>query len=110
LTDFVFVRIHAMPCVNKCWHCFCEGSPQGRFMDTEKCILVLDQLSDLKSELGTIVFPMYFDEPTLHPSFKQIMEYQLEKNLKMRINLISGLESLIHLRLSRKVFQVFSVL
>ena len=50
-------------------------------MDTEKCILVLDQLSDLKSELGTIVFPMYLDEPTLHPSFKEIMKHQLKKGL-----------------------------
>ncbi len=67
-----------MPCVNKCWHCFCEGSPKGRFMETDKCIKVLDQLADLKAELSTIVFPMYFDEPTLHPSFKGIMEHQLK--------------------------------
>lgn len=50
-------------------------------METEKCILVLDQLAELKAELGTIVFPMYYDEPTLHPSFKQIMKYQLNKDL-----------------------------
>ncbi len=70
-----------MPCVNKCWHCFCEGSPKGRFMETDKCIKVLDQLADLKAELSTIVFPMYFDEPTLHPSFKGIMEHQLKLGL-----------------------------
>lgn len=81
MTDFVFVRIHAMPCVNRCWHCFCEGSPQGDFMDTDKCIEILDQLADLKAELGTIVFPMYYDEPTLHPSFKQIMKHHLNKGL-----------------------------
>lgn len=50
-------------------------------METEKCIKVLDQLADLKTELGTIVFPMYFDEPTLHPLFKQIMKHQLKKGL-----------------------------
>lgn len=81
MTDFVFVRIHAMACVNKCWHCFCEGSPEGRFMETDKCIKILDQLADLKAELSTIVFPMYYDEPTTHPSFKQIMLYQLKKDL-----------------------------
>lgn len=81
MTDFVFVRIHAMPCVNRCWHCFCEGSPKGRFMDTEKCIGILDQLADLKSELDTTVFPMFYDEPTLHPSFKQIMKHQLANGL-----------------------------
>lgn len=81
LGDFIFVRIHAMPCVNRCWHCFCEGSPHGRYMETGKSLLVLNQLSDLKTELGTVVFPMFFDEPTLHPSFKQIMKHQLKKGL-----------------------------
>jgi MoaA/NifB/PqqE/SkfB family radical SAM enzyme len=69
-----------MPCVNRCWHCFCEGSPQGRFMDTEKCIRI-DQLAGLKAELDTTVFPMFYDEPTLHPSFKQIMKHQLANRL-----------------------------
>ena len=50
-------------------------------METDKCIRVLDQLADLKAELSTIVFPMYFDEPTLHPSFKQIMKHQLKLGL-----------------------------
>ncbi len=50
-------------------------------METEKCIKVLDQLADLKAKLGTIVFPMYFDEPTIHPSFKEIMKHQLKLGL-----------------------------
>lgn len=50
-------------------------------MEAEKCILVLDQLAELKAELDTIVFPMFYDEPTLHPSFKKIIEYQLKKDL-----------------------------
>ena len=50
-------------------------------METEKCICILDQLSDLKSELDTTVFPMFYDEPTLHPSFKSNMKYQLRKDL-----------------------------
>lgn len=70
-----------MPCVNRCWHCFCEGSPAGRFMETEKCIGILDQVADLKAELNTIVFPMFYDEPTLHPLFKQIMKHFLAREL-----------------------------
>jgi len=50
-------------------------------METEKCIDILDQVADLKAELNTIVFPMFYDEPTLHPSFKQIMEHFLAKGL-----------------------------
>lgn len=50
-------------------------------MGTEKCIGILDQLADLKLELDTTVFPMFYDEPTLHPSFKQIMKHQLARGL-----------------------------
>ena len=81
MTDLVFVRIHAMPCVNRCWHCFCEGGPGAGYMPVEKCINVLDQLAELKAELGTVVFPMFFDEPTTHPSFKVIMKHQLALDL-----------------------------
>ncbi len=47
-------------------------------METDDCIFVLDQLTDLKAKLGTVVFPMFFDEPTLHPSFKKIMKHWLK--------------------------------
>jgi MoaA/NifB/PqqE/SkfB family radical SAM enzyme len=50
-------------------------------METGTCIKVLDQLAELKAELKTIVFPMYFDEPTIHPSFKEIMKHQLRLGL-----------------------------
>lgn len=50
-------------------------------MKTEKCIWILDQLAELKSNTGLIVFPMFYDEPTLHPSFKQIMKHQLKNGL-----------------------------
>jgi len=50
-------------------------------MPVEKCINVLDQLAELKAELGTVVFPMFFDEPTTHPSFKVIMKHQLALDL-----------------------------
>jgi len=50
-------------------------------MKKEDCYSVIDQLAELKSELETIVFPMFYDEPTFHPAFKQIMKYQLKKEL-----------------------------
>lgn len=81
MTDLVFVRIHAMPCVNRCWHCFCEGGPGKGFMPVEKCMNILDQLAELKAELGTAVFPMFYDEPTTHPSFTAIMKHQLAREL-----------------------------
>jgi len=81
MIDFIFVRIHAMPCVNRCWHCFCEGSPRGDFMKTGDCFSILDQLKELKEETEVTVFPMFYDEPTLHPSFKELMLRLLEHDL-----------------------------
>ncbi|MCK5133561.1 MAG: radical SAM protein [Candidatus Sabulitectum sp.] len=81
MTDFIFVRVHASPCVNKCWHCFCNGSPEGRFMDEKDVLNVLDHLTELKEKTGVVTFPLFYDEPTLHPGFLNIMKYQLEKGL-----------------------------
>lgn len=81
MSDLVFVRVHAMPCVNRCWHCFCNGSPDGNFMKEEAVLSVLNSLVGLKEKTGLKVFPMYYDEPTLHPSFLKIMSYQLENDL-----------------------------
>lgn len=81
MSDLIFVRVHAMPCVNRCWHCFCNGSPEGDFMDEKVVLKVLDNLVELRDNTGIKVFPMYYDEPTLHPSFLKIMSYQLENNL-----------------------------
>jgi len=50
-------------------------------MEEENCIFVLDQLAQLKADLGTTVFPMFYDEPTLHPSFKRIMKHMLKRKL-----------------------------
>jgi hypothetical protein len=75
MTDLIFVRIHAMPCVNRCWHCFCNGSPVGSFMDEKVILRVLDHLVELRKKTGVKVFPMFYDEPTLHPGFLNIMRY-----------------------------------
>ncbi|MCK5036888.1 MAG: radical SAM protein [Candidatus Sabulitectum sp.] len=81
MAELIFVRVHAAPCVNKCWHCFCNGSPEGRFMDEEVVLNVLDSLAELKEKTGAKVFPLYYDEPTLHPGFMNIVKYQVEKGL-----------------------------
>lgn len=81
MAELIFVRIHTAPCVNKCWHCFCNGSPRGRFMDERVVLKVIDHLAELKEKTGINVFPLYYDEPTLHPGFMNIVKYQIEKNL-----------------------------
>ena len=81
MPDLIFIRVHAMPCVNRCWHCFCNGSPEGDFMSENVVLKVLDNLLELKEKTGVNVFPLFYDEPTLHPSFVKIMSYQLEKDL-----------------------------
>ena len=81
MAELIFVRIHAAPCVNTCWHCFCNGSPQGRFMDEKVVLKVIDHLAELKEKTGINVFPLYYDEPTLHPGFMNIVKHQIEKGL-----------------------------
>ncbi len=81
MADLIFVRVHAMPCVNRCWHCFCNGSPEGDFMDEKVVLKVLDNLAELREKTGIKVFPMFYDEPTLHPGFLNIIRHQLEMDL-----------------------------
>lgn len=81
MPDLIFVRVHAMPCVNKCWHCFCNGHPGGSFMEEKTVLRIFDSLLDLKEKTGLKVFPMFYDEPTLHPSFLKIARHQLENDL-----------------------------
>lgn len=79
----IFVRIHAMPCVNRCWHCFCCGSPDDPSMDGATVLRILDDLAALKRESGEVVFPLFYDEPTIHPDFVRIMGRQLDLGLIM---------------------------
>jgi hypothetical protein len=50
-------------------------------MPEEKALWILDQLAELKKRAGAVVFPMFYDEPTLHPGFRKIMKHQLEIGL-----------------------------
>ncbi|MDM7991749.1 MAG: radical SAM protein [Candidatus Fermentibacter sp.] len=70
-----------MPCVNRCWHCFCCGSPDGPSMEGSTVLRILDDLAALKRESGEVVLPMFYDEPTIHPEFVRIMGRQLDLGL-----------------------------
>lgn len=79
----IFVRIHAMPCVNRCWHCFCCGSPDDPSMEGATVLRILDDLAALKQGSGETVFPLFYNEPTVHPDFVRIMGRQLDLGLIM---------------------------
>ena len=50
-------------------------------MDEEVVLKVLDNLTELKEKTGIKVFPLFYDEPTLHPGFLNIMKHQLQSDL-----------------------------
>ncbi len=50
-------------------------------MDEKVVLKVLDNLAELKEKTGIKVFPMFYDEPTLHPGFLNIMRHQLQNDL-----------------------------
>lgn len=50
-------------------------------MEEKRCLWILDRLAELKEQTGVTVFPMFYDEPTTHPRFVNIMKHQLEKDL-----------------------------
>jgi MoaA/NifB/PqqE/SkfB family radical SAM enzyme len=79
----VYIRVHGMPCVNRCRHCWTYGSPGGSFMDEDSIFLMLDRAADLKSETGMDVFPQFFQEPTLHPAIIDIVKRQWELDLTL---------------------------
>lgn len=81
MADLIFIRVHAMPCVNRCWHCFCHGSPENGLVEGSTVLRLLDHLVELKNATRTPVFPMFYDEPTVHPDFVKIIGYQLDLGL-----------------------------
>jgi hypothetical protein len=71
--DFLYIRVHAMPCVNRCRHCWIYGSPEGTFMDTDVVFRILEEAAEFKSRTGIDVFPQFFMEPSIHPDFIEIV-------------------------------------
>lgn len=72
--DWVAVGIHAMPCANRCRHCWAEGSPRHALSPREQVARVLDHVAALREEVPAVFFFLY-DEPTLHPHFVEILEH-----------------------------------
>lgn len=80
-TDLVYLRINGMPCVNRCSHCYLDGSPGSDCMSSELICAILDSAADYKGKTGCTVFPQFFQEPTLHPDFLEIIERQFRLGL-----------------------------
>lgn len=74
------VNIHAMPCTNRCRHCWTSGSPEHRSVPAKQVLFVLERLSDIRSQIPQVGF-FLFDEPTNHPYFFDIMEKASEMGL-----------------------------
>lgn len=65
------LSIFAMPCVNRCRHCWTRGEPGTGFMDFKDIENILKQLSDMKTR-GWLAMPLFYYEPTVHPDFMRI--------------------------------------
>lgn len=72
--DSFALGIHAMPCTNRCRHCWTGGSPQHARVPAEQVRFVLEKLAELQSEFSHVTFFLY-DEPTNHPQFVELLEH-----------------------------------
>lgn len=71
IADSLIVTIHAMPCTNRCRHCWAWGAPGRELMSTETVFGLLEQVAELR-EHAPYVFHYFFFEPTTHPDFVPI--------------------------------------
>ncbi len=76
----VYIKIHGMPCVNRCKHCYYYGAPGKPMMEHEKMDFILEKTAEIKEKFP-LVMPQYFDEPTIHPDFVRIFEKQSKLGL-----------------------------
>ena len=79
--SFVYMKIHGMPCVNRCWHCCCNGSPDTPMISAKKLRYALERARELQAQTGAAVFPQFYAEPTLHEDMVGILKRQLELGL-----------------------------
>lgn len=70
------VNIHAMPCTNRCLHCWTFGSPRHQTMNFEAIKFVFQQLDELRYQNVKNIIPLFLDEPTNHPRFIDIFKLQ----------------------------------
>ncbi|HPQ41922.1 MAG TPA: radical SAM protein [bacterium] len=71
----IYIKIHGMPCPNRCRHCCYFGGPDKEMMSREQVEKILTHAVDLKEQFQHVVIQM-FDEPTMHPHFLDIVETQ----------------------------------
>lgn len=71
IADSLIVTIHAMPCTNRCRHCWTLGAPGREFMGRETIFGLLEQIAALRKH-APHVFHYFFFEPTTHPDFVSI--------------------------------------
>ncbi len=70
----LFVGIHAMPCTNRCRHCWAEGTPAHRRVPTEQVYFILEKMAEIKELVPTLSFAFY-DEPTTNPQWIDFIEW-----------------------------------
>lgn len=78
--NFLALNIHAMPCTNRCAHCWTEGSVQHRRVPLEQVCFVLDELARVRRQ-GSETWFLLFDEPTTHPDLPAIMRHAQSRGL-----------------------------
>ena len=66
------IDLHAMPCTNRCCHCWTNGSPKHGFMPVEQVFFVLEKLAQVCKHIPQGAFFLY-DEPTLHPQISTLL-------------------------------------
>ncbi|MBN1297345.1 radical SAM protein [bacterium] len=73
----MYVKIHGMTCPNRCRHCYCWGGARRTMIPYDRIVRILRQAAALKSQFSHVII-QFFDEPTVHPRFLDIMEMQYE--------------------------------
>ncbi len=76
----IYLKIYGMPCVNHCKHCYAFGAPGKPAMKFEDILFILQKAAELKKDYP-FVLPQYFEEPTIHPQFTEMFEYQAEAGM-----------------------------
>lgn len=83
-TGFLHLKIHGMPCVNRCRHCCLEQDTANEFMDEGLIFSILGSAAAFGEKTGCTVFPQFCREPAMHPHFVEIIERQFELKLLFR--------------------------
>ncbi|MCP4231339.1 MAG: radical SAM protein [bacterium] len=78
--DNLVVNIRANPCVNRCRHCWTEGTPKRDRMKSGEVKRILEALSDARNITANCLF-FLFDEPTFRDDFLEILEYAAKLGL-----------------------------